>query len=202
MTSREFAEQICSTLRAAGYLAYLVGGCVRDILLRREPADYDVATNATPERVEQLFPTSDGGRTIWRRRSHRGAEEGIGSTRSSPPSARTSVTPTAATRTRWNTPTPPRKTCAGETSPSTGCCSTPANEVLDYVGGRDDLRAEIIRAIGEPAQRFREDKLRMVRAVRFAARFDYAIEPDPFCAIQRLAAATSLKSPPNVCATT
>ena len=58
MTSREFAEQICSTLRAAGYLAYLVGGCVRDILLNRDPADYDVATNATPERVEQIFPNS------------------------------------------------------------------------------------------------------------------------------------------------
>ncbi|MGC1628188.1 MAG: hypothetical protein WA735_15130, partial [Candidatus Acidiferrales bacterium] len=58
MTPREFAEQICSTLRAAGFQAYLVGGCVRDILVHREPADYDVATNATPERVEQIFPNS------------------------------------------------------------------------------------------------------------------------------------------------
>ena len=58
MTAREFAEQICSTLRAAGHQAYLVGGCVRDILLGREPADYDVATDATPDRVEEIFPNS------------------------------------------------------------------------------------------------------------------------------------------------
>src|SRR6202041_3451744 len=58
MTAREFAEQICSVLRGAGYQAYLVGGCVRDILLGREPADYDVATAATPDRVEEIFPNS------------------------------------------------------------------------------------------------------------------------------------------------
>ena len=56
MNARAFAEQICRTLRAAGHQAYLVGGCVRDILLEREPADYDVSTDATPERVQQLFP--------------------------------------------------------------------------------------------------------------------------------------------------
>src|ERR1700685_1653708 len=58
MNARAFAQHICRTLRAAGYRAYFVGGCVRDILLHREPADYDVATDATPERVEQIFPDS------------------------------------------------------------------------------------------------------------------------------------------------
>src|SRR5271156_3456626 len=58
MNARAFAERACRTLRAAGHQAYLVGGCVRDILLEREPADYDVATDATPDRVQQLFPHS------------------------------------------------------------------------------------------------------------------------------------------------
>src|ERR1700747_1889019 len=58
MTAREFAEQICRALRGAGYQAYLVGGCVRDILLGREPADYDVATDATPDDVMRIFPES------------------------------------------------------------------------------------------------------------------------------------------------
>src|SRR5271154_4308152 len=58
MNARAFAERICRTLRAAGHQAYLVGGCVRDILLEREPADYDVSTDATPDRVQQLFPHS------------------------------------------------------------------------------------------------------------------------------------------------
>ena len=58
MDARELANQICDTLRRDGFQAYLVGGCVRDILLGREPADYDVATNATPDRVQQLFPNS------------------------------------------------------------------------------------------------------------------------------------------------
>ena len=74
------------------------------------------------------------------------------------------------------------------TSPSTACCSIPSpNEVLDYVGGRKDLEAGIIRTIGEPELRFAEDKLRMLRAVRFAARFGYTIEPETFAAIQKLA---------------
>ncbi len=58
MTPREFAESICRTLRESGHQAYLVGGCVRDLLLRREPADYDVSTDATPERLQELFPRS------------------------------------------------------------------------------------------------------------------------------------------------
>src|SRR5579862_6290907 len=60
MTARAFAEQICRTLRRAGHQAYLVGGCVRDILLKREPADYDVATDATPDQVRGLFPLTIG----------------------------------------------------------------------------------------------------------------------------------------------
>ena len=65
------------------------------------------------------------------------------------------------------------------------------DEVLDYVGGRDDLKAGIVRTIGDPERRFGEDKLRMLRAVRFAARFDYTIEPATFAAIQKLAFADS-----------
>ena len=74
------------------------------------------------------------------------------------------------------------------------------NRVLDFVGGRDDLKAGVIRAIGDPERRFAEDKLRMLRAVRFAARLDYAIEPETYAAIQRLAPEIS-RSAGSACAT-
>jgi poly(A) polymerase len=184
MNARALAEHICATLREAGHQAYLVGGCVRDLELGREPLDYDVATDAVPERVQQLFPNSlavgaqfgvivvvedslqvevatfraDVGYSDGRHPDHvvfaRTAEEDV---------RRRDFTINALLldpRTR---------------------------EVLDFVGGRDDLRAGIIRAIGQPSLRFREDKLRMVRAVRFAARFSYAIEPATFAAIREFA---------------
>jgi len=189
MTARQFAEHVCKTLRAAGQQAYLVGGCVRDILLAREPADYDVATDATPDRVQQLFPRSlsvgaqfgvilvmEGGDGDDRAqievatfRSDVGYSDGR-----HPDSVVYAKTPQEDVRRRDFTIN------ALMLDPDT-------NEVLDFVGGRDDLNAGIIRAIGQAEQRFREDKLRMARAVRFAARFGYAIEPATFDAIQKLA---------------
>lgn len=189
MTPREFAERICSTLRAAGYQAYLVGGCVRDILLNREPADYDVATNATPERVEQIFPNSltvgaqfgvvvvTAELTVGDRlqvevatfRSDIGYSDGRH--------------PNAVVYTKSAEEDVTRRDFT-----INGLLLDPqTNQVLDFVGGREDLRAGIIRAIGQAEERFREDKLRMLRAVRFAARFGYTIEPETLRAIQKLA---------------
>jgi poly(A) polymerase len=184
MNARQLADSVCRTLRGAGHQAYLVGGCVRDILLGREPADYDVATDATPDRVQALFPQSlavgaqfgvvivtDGAEQVEVAtfRSDIGYSDGrhpdhvVFSSSAREDVQRRDFTINALLL-----------------DPET-------NEVQDYVGGRDDLRAGIIRAIGKPAERFHEDKLRMIRAVRFAARFRYAIEAATFSAIMKLA---------------
>jgi poly(A) polymerase len=184
MNARQLAESICRTLRGAGHQAYLVGGCVRDILLGREPADYDVATDATPDRVQALFPQSvsvgaqfgviivtDGAEQVEVAtfRSDVGYSDGRHPDRVIfAKSAREDV-------------------LRRDFTINALLLDSETHEVLDFVGGRNDLRAGIIRAIGQPAERFREDKLRMIRAVRFAARFRYAIEAATFTAIMKLA---------------
>ena len=162
---------------------------MRDILLAREPADWDVATDATPDRVQQLFPhslavgaqfgvivvTQDSGQgeslqvEVATFRSDIGYSDGR-----HPDRVVYASSPQEDVKRRDFTIN------ALLLDPETG-------EVLDFVGGREDLRAGIIRAIGRPEERFREDKLRMVRAVRFAARFRYAIHSATFSAIVKLA---------------
>ena len=184
MTARELADQICATLRGRGHQAYFVGGCVRDLILGREPADYDVCTNAHPAGVQELFPNSvsvgakfgvilvvgDGAQVeVATFRSDVGYSDGR-----HPDRVVYSKTPQEDVRRRDFT--------------INGLLMDPATmQVLDFVGGRDDLRAGIVRAIGDPRERFTEDKLRMLRAVRFAARFDFQIEPRTMEAIQSLA---------------
>jgi len=184
MDARGLAERICAKLKEAGHQAYLVGGCVRDILLHREPVDFDVATDATPDRVQALFPeslavgaqfgvvivTADGAQVeVATFRSDIGYSDGRHPDRV-----------VYATTAKEDVQRRDFTINALLLDPAT-------EEVLDYVGGRKDLTAGIIRAIGDPAARFREDKLRMIRAVRFAARFHYAIEGRTFAAIAQLA---------------
>jgi poly(A) polymerase len=184
MNARELAHGVCRTLRGAGHQAYLVGGCVRDILLGREPADYDVSTDATPDRVQALFPQSlavgaqfgvvvvtDGAKQVEVStfRSDVGYSDGRHPDR---------VVFTNSAR---------EDVERRDFTINALLVDPESNEVLDYVGGRDDLQAGIIRAIGQPGERFREDKLRMIRAVRFAARYRYAIEASTFGAIMKLA---------------
>jgi poly(A) polymerase len=192
MDARRFAEQICRVLRDNGHQSYLAGGCVRDILLGREPVDYDVATDATPKRVQELFPDSLAV----------GAKFGVivvisGSTDVAPD--RTVQVEVATFRSdvgysdgrhpdRVEYASTPQEDVKRRDFTINGLMLDPfTNEVLDYVGGRDDLRAGTIRAIGNPTERFTEDKLRMIRAVRFAARFRYAIEASTFIAMTKLA---------------
>ncbi len=187
--ARAFAEAICGTLRAAGHQAYFVGGCVRDILLGRQPADYDVATDATPDRVQQLFPNSLAV----------GAKFGvIVVTENSDESAGLQVeVATFRSDVGYSdgrhpdhvvyAKSPQEDVKRRDFTVNALLFDPQSEEVLDFVGGRDDLRSGIIRAIGHPSERFNEDKLRMVRAVRFAARFRYAIEGRTFSAIQKLA---------------
>ena len=185
MDGRDLANRICKTLRSEGHQAYLVGGCVRDILLGREPADYDVSTDATPDQVQKLFARSLGVGAkfgvvivtddsvqveVATFRSDIGYSDGR-----HPDRVEYSKTPQEDVRRR-------------DFTINALLLDPESNDVLDFVGGREDLRAGIIRAIGRPEERFREDKLRMIRAVRFAARFRYAIEAATFMAIRLLAA--------------
>jgi poly(A) polymerase len=203
MTPRELADQICRMLRQSGHQAYLVGGCVRDLLLGREPFDYDVATDARPERVQELFP---GSITVGARFgvilvTERGVteerlNEGGAAEEATPVGAEVEVA-TFRSDIGYSDGRHPDRVEYSQTPEEdvrrrdftiNGLLLDPeTGEVLDFVGGRKDLEAGLVRAIGEPELRFREDKLRMVRAVRFAARFDYAIEPATLAAIQLLA---------------
>ncbi|MGA8213008.1 MAG: CCA tRNA nucleotidyltransferase [Candidatus Sulfotelmatobacter sp.] len=195
---KEFAISIIHTLRRHGFQAYLVGGCVRDLLLKREPADYDVATSATPAQVMEIFPDTYAV----------GAQFGValvplledqGARREENTLPKVKAVEVATFRSdlgysdgrrpdEVRFTQDPREDVARRDFTINGMMLDPVSgEVLDFVGGRRDLDAGIIRAIGEPEQRFAEDKLRMLRAVRFAARFEYAIEAETLAAIQSLA---------------
>jgi len=184
MTPRELAEKICRVLVGGGHQAYLVGGCVRDLLLGREPADYDVATDAPPGRVQELFPGSlaVGARfgvivvvedsaevEVSTFRSDLGYSDGRHPDRVAFSDS-------------------PEQDVARRDFTINGLLMDPrSGQVLDFVAGRADLDAGIVRAIGEPERRFTEDKLRMVRAVRLAAQFGFTIEPETFAAIAKFA---------------
>lgn len=180
MTPRELAADICRKLHASGFKAYLVGGCVRDLLLGREPEDYDVATDAHPARVQDLFPSSAdvGARFGVILVVENGAQVEVATFRSDvgysdgrhPDRVEYSNLPEEDVRRR-------------DFTINGLMLDLETQQILDFVGGREDLREGIIRAIGTPELRFREDRLRMVRAVRFAARFGYVIEPATFQAI-------------------
>jgi poly(A) polymerase len=182
MSSRELAEKICHVLRDAGHQAYLAGGCVRDLLMQREPADYDVATDAAPERVQQLFPQSIAV----------GARFGViivtdNSTQVEVATFRSDVGYSDGRHPdRVVYASSPGEDVQRRDFTINGMLLDPASgEVFDFVDGRKDLEAKIIRAIGEPERRFAEDKLRMARAVRFAARFAFSIEADTLAAIRK-----------------
>jgi tRNA nucleotidyltransferase/poly(A) polymerase len=180
---RHLANSVCETLLQHGHQALLVGGCVRDILLDREPIDFDVTTDATPARVMQLFPGSLGV----------GAQFGVVLV------PRDNVKVEVATfradlgYSDGRHPdqivyanTPEEDVARRDFTINGLLMRHDTDEVLDYVGGQADLKNAIIRAIGEPACRFTEDKLRMLRAIRFAARFDFQIESSTFAAIRTL----------------
>jgi len=213
-----FSTTIVQNLRQRGHQAFLVGGCVRDLLLGREPKDYDVATNATPEQVMTIFPETYavGAQfgVVLVPMPEPLAERDVASNVSLENSDRLDVGASThahavevATfrsdigysdgrhpdQVRFSQD--PREDVARRDFTINGMLLDPVSgEVLDFVGGRKDLEAKIVRAIGDPERRFAEDKLRMLRAVRFAARLEYAIEPGTFAAIQKLAGEISAVS--------
>jgi poly(A) polymerase len=204
------ALRIVETLRSAGYEAYLAGGCVRDLLLNREPADYDVATSATPEIVLDMFPRTFAvgahfGVVLVADQLQNSSEE------PAPPQVVTEVAtfrsdgaysdgrrPDSVQYTLSAEEDVQRRdfTINGLLLDPTVLASAESNSkesairegLKDHVNGLADLDAGILRAIGNPTLRFEEDQLRLLRAVRFAARFGFAIEPATKSAIQQQAA--------------
>jgi poly(A) polymerase len=181
MDSETLARQVIATLRKAGHQAFLVGGCVRDLLLDRPAKDFDVATDARPDRLMDLFPRS--GRV--------GAHFGVVLVRDAFSQIEVATFRSDQEYTDGRRPgavhfeRDPRQDVLRRDFTINGLMMDPeSGQVLDYVGGRADLDRRVVRAIGDPAERFAEDHLRMLRAIRFAARLGFEIDPPTFDAIR------------------
>lgn len=182
MEPEALAHQVIAKLRGAGHQAYLVGGCVRDLLLGAQPRDYDVATDARPDRIMDLFPRS--GRV--------GAHFGVVLVRDVFDQVEVATFRSDHDYLDGRHPecvrfeSYPREDVLRRDFTINGLMMDPeTGSVLDYVEGRRDLERRVIRAIGDPDARFREDHLRLLRAVRFAARLGFEIEAATFDAMRR-----------------
>jgi len=175
------ARRIIERLHAAGYTAYFAGGYARDLLLGRPIQDLDIATDAPAAHVQELFEHTvpvgaQFGVVIV-------VEQGIPFEVATFRTDDRYLDGRHPAGVRYSTP---EEDAWRRDFTINGMFYDPASErIIDYVGGQADLRAGLIRAIGDPEQRFREDRLRMLRAVRFAARLGFAIDPATFAAIQR-----------------
>jgi poly(A) polymerase len=183
-SSRDCALDIVRRLQRAGFPAFWVGGCVRDYLLGRKPGDYDIVTSALPEEVEQLFK-----RTVPVGRKF-GVMVVI-------ESGRQFQVATFRAEADYQDGRHPERVAFGDAEADArrrdftvnGLFYDPVRgELLDWVGGEADLRAKIIRTIGSPVERFAEDHLRLLRAVRFAAQLDFSIEAATFDVLKANAA--------------
>ncbi|MFZ4682737.1 MAG: CCA tRNA nucleotidyltransferase [Terrimicrobiaceae bacterium] len=173
------ARAIVSRLRQAGHEAFFAGGCVRDKLLGKEPKDFDIATDARPEQVQAFFP-----RTV-----PVGAQFGVilvleGGSEYQVATFRADGVYLDGRRPEGVTFTTAEGDAARRDFTINGLFFDPERgEVIDFVGGRADLEAGLLRAIGNADERFNEDKLRVLRGVRFAAALDFQIEPATWTAI-------------------
>jgi tRNA nucleotidyltransferase/poly(A) polymerase len=198
--ARQFALGVVERLRTDGFQAFWAGGCVRDELLGRIPADYDVATSAKPEEVREVF-----GR---RRTLAVGAAFGV-ITVLGPKDCgqievatfRTDAAYTDGRHPAGVTFSSPEEDAQRRDFTINGLFLDPlSGEVHDYVGGREDLKAGVVRAIGVPAMRFGEDHLRMLRAVRFAAGFGFALDGETRAAIEKMTHLVTTVSPERIAA--
>ena len=186
---REFAVEIVRKLRAAGHTALLAGGCVRDLLLGREPKDYDVATTARPEQVRDLFG--------HRRTLAVGASFGVivvvpprdsGAGQVEVATFRTEGPYQDGRRPESVAFCTPEEDAQRRDFTINGMFYDPIEaRVLDFVGGEADLAARVLRAIGDPHARMREDKLRLLRAVRFTATLDLTLDENTAAAVREMA---------------
>lgn len=179
-SAHETATRIVRRLREAGHEGYFVGGCVRDLLLGTEPEDFDIVTSARPEQVQALFPKTvpiglafgiilvieaDHSFEVATYRREGGYEDGR-----RPSVIRFGNAAEDVQRRDFTV---------------NGLLMDPeTREVQDFVGGKEDIKSRLIRTIGLPEERFAEDHLRMLRAIRFAVNLDFALDPDTFSAIR------------------
>jgi poly(A) polymerase len=180
--SEALARQVIAKLRGAGHQAFLVGGCVRDLLLGVKPKDFDIATDARPDRIMDLFPRS--GRV--------GAHFGVVLVRDVFDQVEVATFRSDHDYLDGRHPeqvrfeSDPREDVLRRDFTINGLMMDPdTRRVLDFVDGRGDLARGVVRAIGDPYARFREDHLRLLRGVRFAARFGFEIETATFDAMKR-----------------
>ena len=179
MSLQSTATEIARRLQKAGFEAYFVGGCVRDSLLGREPKDFDIATNAVPDEIEKTFQrTFPVGRKFGVLLVIEDGHE--------------FQVATFRAESDYQDGRHPERVTFGDARADAsrrdftinGLFYEPVKDVLrDWVGGEADLKAKILRTIGDPAERFAEDHLRLLRAVRFAAQLDFQIEAKTFAAI-------------------
>lgn len=195
MTEREFAVAVVRRLREAGHEALWAGGCVRDELLGLVPTDYDVATDARPERVRKLFRrtvavgASFGVIEVLGPRTESGLLKVQVATFRSDVSYSDGRHPDAVVFSSA------RDDALRRDFTINGMFFDPLEgRLLDFVGGQEDLQARVLRAIGDPVARFTEDKLRILRAVRFASRFELRIDPATREAVQTMAPALTIVS--------
>lgn len=182
-SAEELAREIVAGLKGHGFQAFLVGGCVRDLLLGRPPEDYDVSTNAAPDQVLRLFPAAQlvGAKFGVVLVTQPGASVEVATFRTDGPYSDGRRPESVAFEPG------PEKDIQRRDFTINGMMMDPSSgEVLDPAGGRRDLDARLIRAIGDPRRRFEEDHLRMLRAVRFAARLNFDVEPETKAAIREL----------------
>ncbi|MDQ6678483.1 MAG: CCA tRNA nucleotidyltransferase [Acidobacteriota bacterium] len=182
MSPEELARASIAKLRAEGWAAYLVGGCVRDTLLGREPKDFDVATAAPPNEVQRIFP----------RARQVGAQFGVMLLREDDAQVEIATFRRDHEYLDGRRPTrvsfeqdPKQDVLRRDFTVNALLMEPESGQITDLVNGLEDLRGRVIRAIGNPAERFREDHLRLLRAVRFAARLNFEIEPVTFEAIRQ-----------------
>ena len=178
------AQEVARCLRANGYQAYFVGGCVRDLLLGRPAKDFDIVTSARPGEVTALFP---GANLV-------GAHFGVVMVKHGDHTIEVATFRSEGAYSDGRHPdqvvleTDPTKDVLRRDFSINALLMDPEDgRVLDFVGGREDLERGVIRAIGDPERRFEEDQLRLLRAIRFAARLGFTIEQATFEAIRRQA---------------
>ena len=188
MNQKQFAIEVTFALQRAGHTAYWAGGCVRDAILGREPKDYDVATSATPDQVRELFG--------FKRTLPIGASFGVITVVGPKSAGQIEV----ATFRRDGGYSDGRRPDSVEFTDAqedairrdftiNGMFFDPTTQqVIDYVGGQEDIKRRVIRAIGDPDKRIEEDKLRMLRAVRFAATYEFTLDPKTLEALTARAA--------------
>ena len=191
---KAFAKEIVERLQKASFAAFWVGGCVRDFLLGREPQDFDIATDARPEQVEKLFrKTIPVGKKFGVIIVVEGGQQFQVATFRAEADYQDGRRPETVVFANAEADASRRDFTVN------GLFYDPLKKKIhDWVGGEKDLRAKIIRTIGKPEERFGEDHLRMLRAVRFAAQLGFEIEPETFFAVQKLAPKIKLISAERV----